>query len=65
MRRYWANGLLCGAALAVAITLQSGGVMADTLYGAMEKAYVTNPTLNAARAGQRAVDESVDRKSVV
>ena len=33
--------------------------MADTLFGAMEKAYVTNPTLNAARAGQRATDEQV------
>ena len=32
---------------------------ADTLFTAMEKAYVTNPTLDAARAGQRAVDELV------
>jgi outer membrane protein len=32
---------------------------ADSLYGAMEKAYTTNPTLNGARAGQRATDEKV------
>ena len=36
-------------------------VLADTLFGAMEKAYTTNPTLNADRAGQRAVDEQVPR----
>jgi outer membrane protein len=43
----------------MALSLQLGSAMADTLFGAMEKAYVTNPTLNAARAGQRAVDELV------
>jgi outer membrane protein len=59
MKRYRAKGLLCGAALAMAVILQAGGALADTLFGAMEKAYVTNPTLNAARAGQRAVDEQV------
>ena len=59
MRRYWAKGLSCGAALIMAMGLQLGGAQADSLFGAMEKAYVTNPTLNAARAGQRAVDELV------
>jgi outer membrane protein len=39
--------------------MQPGAAFADTLFGAMEKAYVTNPTLNAARAGQRATDELV------
>ncbi len=46
-------------ALAAALAMQGVDVGADTLYAAMEKAYVTNPTLNAARAGQRAVDELV------
>jgi outer membrane protein len=50
---------VCGAALLVAVALQPGAALADTLFGAMEKAYVTNPTLNAARAGQRATDELV------
>lgn len=60
MRRYSARGLLSGAAIMmVMMTLQSGTGQADTLFGAMEKAYVTNPTLNAARAGQRATDERV------
>ncbi len=60
MRRYSARGLLSGAAIMmVLMTLQSGTGQADTLFGAMEKAYVTNPTLNAARAGQRATDERV------
>ena len=60
MRRYSARGLLSGAAIMmVVMTLQSGTGQADTLFGAMEKAYVTNPTLNAARAGQRATDERV------
>lgn len=59
MRRYSARNLFCGAAITVMMTLQSVAGQADTLFGAMEKAYVTNPTLNAARAGQRATDELV------
>jgi outer membrane protein len=59
MRHYSARGLVCGAAFMVAIAVQPGAAFADTLFGAMEKAYVTNPTLNAARAGQRATDELV------
>jgi outer membrane protein len=50
---------LCGAAIAVSLTALAAAASADTLFGAMEKAYVTNPTLNAARAGQRATDELV------
>ena len=64
MRRYSAKGLVCGAAFVVAIALQPGAALADTLFGAMEKAYVTNPTLNAARAGQRATDELVPQALV-
>lgn len=39
--------------------MHTAAASADTLFGAMEKAYITNPTLNAARAGQRATDELV------
>lgn len=51
--------LLCGAMFSAAALWQAPAALADTLFGAMEKAYVTNPTLDAARAGQRAVDELV------
>lgn len=37
----------------------SGGVAADTLRDALAAAYVSNPDLEAARAGQRALDEGV------
>ena len=47
-----------GLVLAVAGTMPVGA-QADSLFGAMEKAYTTNPTLNAERAGQRALDERV------
>ena len=33
--------------------------MAETLQGALAKAYASNPTLTGARAGQRATDENV------
>lgn len=59
MRTVRVRALLGGVALAAALAVQCVVVNADTLFGAMEKAYVTNPTLNAARAGQRAVDELV------
>lgn len=45
--------LLCGAALVAA------PAHADTLRDALEAAYVNNPTLEAARAQQRAEDENV------
>lgn len=59
MRRFSRQRLFLGAALALSMVFASGAASADTLFGAMEKAYVTNPTLNAARAGQRATDELV------
>ena len=59
MNRNWTRGLLCGAALMMVTALGTSASFADTLFGAMEKAYITNPTLNASRAGQRAIDEQV------
>lgn len=59
MIRNWVRALLSGMAISVAATVQGVPASADSLFGAMEKAYVTNPTLNAARAGQRATDELV------
>ena len=59
MRPSWARGLFGGAAVVMALALQPSASWADTLFKAMEKAYVTNPSLNAARAGQRATDELV------
>jgi outer membrane protein len=56
--RHW----FCGtAALLVASTfaLGSGPANADTLREALAGAYTLNPTLNAARADQRALDENV------
>jgi outer membrane protein len=53
------RGLLFGVAIAAMSLMQPGAALADSLFGAMEKAYSTNPTLNGARAGQRATDEQV------
>ncbi len=50
--------LLLAAALGVA-ALAPAGVSAETILGAMAKAYENNPDLNAARAGLRATDEGV------
>jgi len=47
-------GLLAGACLAAALPAH-----ADTLKDALDAAYRTNPTLEGARAGQRATDENV------
>ncbi len=52
-----AKPILIGAA-AIALTF-SGPALADSLRGALVQAYQTNPTLTAARAGQRANDENV------
>ncbi|MCP5395717.1 MAG: TolC family outer membrane protein [Sphingomonadaceae bacterium] len=52
-RRILAFGLLVGSALVAA------PVHADTLREALAETYRTNPTLQAARAQQRATDESV------
>ena len=48
------------AALAFAVAISaSASVKAESLHDALLNAYRTNPTLNAARAGQRATDENV------
>jgi len=52
-RGRWLAGLAVGA-----LTLASTA-HAETLQGALAKAYENNPTLTAARAGQRANDENV------
>jgi outer membrane protein len=52
-RTRWLAGLAIGA-IAVASPVQ-----AETLQGALAKAYENNPTLTGARAGQRANDENV------
>jgi len=59
MTAKWVRAFLSGVAVSAAMAMLSMPASADTLFGAMEKAYVTNPTLNAARAGQRATDELV------
>ncbi len=48
-RIFWAGALL----------LHTGTAWADTLPQALAQTYLNNPTLNAARAGQRATDEQV------
>ena len=48
-------GLLLGAAWAFPLS----GAHAETLYGALGKAYTANPTLNVQRASLRATDEGV------
>ncbi|PZQ20883.1 MAG: hypothetical protein DI569_13840 [Sphingopyxis macrogoltabida] len=53
VRARWLAGLALGA-----LTLSSPAG-AETLQGALGKAYENNPTLTAARAGQRANDENV------
>ncbi len=52
-RTRWLAGLAAGA-----LALPAAG-QAETLQGALAKAYENNPTLTAARAGQRANDENV------
>ncbi len=51
--------LFFGAAMTAAGLMQAAPALADTLFGAMERAYSTNPTLQGERAGQRATDELV------
>ena len=41
------------------LALSSGTASAETLFGAMAKAYENNPDLNAVRAALRATDENV------
>lgn len=47
------------AAVSTSLLLAPHAVLAETIFGAMAKAYANNPDLNAARAGLRATDESV------
>ena len=47
------------AALFAATALSSSAVSAETLFGALSKAYQLNSTLNSSRAGVRVTDESV------
>src|SRR5690606_25825685 len=47
------------AGLAVSALMMASAAQAETLQGALAKAYENNPTLTAARAGQRANDENV------
>lgn len=50
---------LAGTALTSVAMMMSPAAGAETLQEALAKAYRTNPTLTAARAGQRALDENV------
>lgn len=54
IRRRWALAGTSAVALCLAVSAH-----AETLRGALAKAYENNPTLTAARAGQRATDENV------
>ncbi len=47
------------AAVSTSVLLAPHAVLAETIFGAMAKAYANNPDLNAARAGLRATDEGV------
>ena len=47
------------AALFAATALSSSAVSAETLFGALSKAYQLNSTLNSSRAGVRVTDENV------
>lgn len=58
MTRQWVHGVVFSVAVAL-VGVVPGQARADSLYGAMEKAYTTNPKLQGARAGQRATDEQV------
>ena len=46
-------------AVAVAVVIAPQAVRAETIFGAMAKAYENNSSLNSARAGMRVTDESV------
>ncbi|MGH7004066.1 MAG: transporter, partial [Alphaproteobacteria bacterium] len=50
---------LLTAALMSATVLASTPSMAETIFGAMAKAYTNNSEVNATRAGVRVTDESV------
>ncbi|MCO5057621.1 MAG: TolC family outer membrane protein [Rhizobiaceae bacterium] len=50
---------ISAAVLAAALALSTGGASAETIFGAMAKAYENNSSLNAERAGVRVTNESV------
>ena len=54
-----AGSALAMSALAFAVASLATPASAETLLGALAKAYDTNPTLNAARANQMATDENI------
>lgn len=56
-----ASAALAFAAVLAPVVLSSTPGRAETISGALAKAYVFNPELNAARAGTRAIDENVAR----
>lgn len=59
MTRNLVRNIFFGLALSAAQLVPGSMAFADSLNGAMEAAYGTNPTLRAQRAGQRATDELV------
>ncbi|MFN3171328.1 MAG: TolC family outer membrane protein [Hyphomicrobiales bacterium] len=60
MKKTWRTMMLAGATgVAVAMSGSIGAANAETLAGALARAYQHNPELNAARAGVRATDEGV------
>ncbi len=59
MAFHYRNRLQGAAVLSMALFLFAAELHAETLNQALLEAYRKNPTLNAARAGQRAVDENV------
>ena len=52
------RALWSGAALGLVLSLAAGAASAETLAEAIALAYETNPTLQAQRAEQRALDET-------
>src|SRR5579863_616018 len=62
-RRVASRGLLRAAFLATAglVALGAGAVRAETIGGALIKAYLTNPDINTQRAAVRAADENVPK----
>ncbi|MFN3225254.1 MAG: TolC family outer membrane protein [Hyphomicrobiales bacterium] len=60
MKKAWQTMALAGvASVLMAVSIPLGAAQAETLAGALARAYQHNPELNAARAGLRATDEGV------
>jgi outer membrane protein len=58
IRAGWKRSILCGT-LSSSLAILTATASAETIEGALAKAYNNNPTLNAERATVRAVDENV------